>query len=130
MTSLAGALYFCSASLPFRQVFGERSLPGGSRRTFAYPEGDGRSKAQEAFRDAGELARRLGNPVTNDAHVFLTLLQQEEGVVRPLLQKLGLNVTELIRDTQREISRFPTQQGGAEPTFSREVQRIFDHLPE
>jgi ATP-dependent Clp protease ATP-binding subunit ClpB len=83
-------------------------------------------KAQEAFRDAGELARRLGNPVINDAHVFLTLLQQEEGVVRPLLQKLGLNVTELIRETEREISRFPTQEGGAEPTFSREVQRIFD----
>jgi ATP-dependent Clp protease ATP-binding subunit ClpB len=83
-------------------------------------------KAQEAFRDAGELARRLGNPVTNDAHLFLALLQQEEGVVRPLLQKLGLNVTELVRETEREISRFPTQQGGAEPTFSREVQRLFD----
>ena len=80
-------------------------------------------KAQEAFRDAGELARRLGNPVINDAHLFLALLQQEEGVVRPLLQKLGLNVTELVRETEREISRFPTQQGGAEPTFSREVQQ-------
>jgi ATP-dependent Clp protease ATP-binding subunit ClpB len=83
-------------------------------------------KAQEAFRDAGERARRLGNPVINDAHLFLTLLEQEEGVVRPLLQKLGLNVTELTRETEREISRFPTQQGGAEPTFSREVQRVFD----
>ncbi len=83
-------------------------------------------KAQEAFRDAGELARRLGNPVVNDAHLFLALLQQEEGVVRPLLQKLGLNVTELIRETEREIARFPKQEGGAEPTFSREVNRVFD----
>ncbi len=83
-------------------------------------------KAQEAFRDAGELARRAGNPVTNDAHLFLALLEQEEGIVRPLLQKLGLNVTELVRETEREISRFPTQQGGAEPTFSREVQSLFD----
>ncbi|MEZ0335989.1 MAG: Clp protease N-terminal domain-containing protein, partial [Gemmatimonadales bacterium] len=83
-------------------------------------------KAQEAFRDAGELARRLGNPVVNDAHLFLALLQQEEGVVRPLLQKLGLNVTELVRETEREIARFPKQEGGAEPTFSREVNRVFD----
>ncbi len=83
-------------------------------------------KAQEAFRDAGEVARRLGNPVVNDAHLFLALLQQDEGVVRPLLQKLGLNVTELIRETEREISRFPKQEGGAEPTFSREVNRVFD----
>ncbi|HYC31492.1 MAG TPA: Clp protease N-terminal domain-containing protein, partial [Gemmatimonadales bacterium] len=83
-------------------------------------------KAQEAFRDAGELARQRGNPVVNDAHLFAALLAQPEGVVQPLLQKAGLNVTQLIRDTEREISRFPTQQGGGEPTFSREVQRVFD----
>ncbi len=84
-------------------------------------------KAQEAFRDAGDMARRAGNPVVNDAHLFLTLLNQEEGVVRPLLQKVGLNVTDVLQETQREISRFPSQQGtGTEPTFSRELHRIFD----
>ena len=30
-------------------------------------------KAQEAFRDAGEDARGRGNPVVNDAHLFLAL---------------------------------------------------------
>ena len=50
-------------------------------------------KAQEAFRDAGDLARRRGNPVVNDAHLLAALLAQAEGVVQPLLQKLGLNVT-------------------------------------
>jgi len=84
-------------------------------------------KAQEAFRDAGEDARRRGNPVVNDAHLFLALLSQPEGVVQPLLQKAGLNVTGLTQATEREIARFPTQQGGgAEPTFSREVNRAFD----
>jgi ATP-dependent Clp protease ATP-binding subunit ClpB len=84
-------------------------------------------KAQEAFRDAGEAARQRGNPVVNDAHLFAALLAQPEGVVQPLLQKAGLNVTALTQDTEREIARFPTQAGGgAEPTFSREVQRVFD----
>ena len=46
-------------------------------------------KAQEAFRDAGEDARRRGNPVINDAHLFAALLAQDEGVVQPLLQKGG-----------------------------------------
>ena len=36
-------------------------------------------KAQEAFRDAGELARRRGNPVVNDAHLFAALLAQAGG---------------------------------------------------
>ncbi|HEU5041644.1 MAG TPA: ATP-dependent chaperone ClpB [Gemmatimonadales bacterium] len=83
-------------------------------------------KAQEAFRDAGELARRRGNPVVNDAHLFAALLTQPEGVVQPLLQKAGLNVTALTQETEREMARFPTQEGGAEPTFSREVNRVFD----
>ena len=69
-------------------------------------------KAQEAFRDAGEEARRRGNPVVNDAHLLLALLSQPEGVVQPLLQKSGLNVTGLTQATEREIARFPTQQGG------------------
>jgi ATP-dependent Clp protease ATP-binding subunit ClpB len=84
-------------------------------------------KAQEVFREAGEAARQRGNPVVNDAHLFAALLAQPEGVVQPLLQKAGLNVTALAQDTEREIARFPTQAGGgAEPTFSREVQKVFD----
>ncbi len=83
-------------------------------------------KAQEAFREAGEVARRRGNPVVNDAHLFAALLAQPEGVVQPLLQKAGLNVTALSQAVEREIERFPTQSGGAEPTFSRELHRVFD----
>jgi ATP-dependent Clp protease ATP-binding subunit ClpB len=84
-------------------------------------------KAQEAFKDAADEARRRGNPVVNDAHLFLALLSQEEGIVQPQLQKAGLNVTTLRDLTEREIARFPTQQGGGgEPTFARELTRLFD----
>ncbi|MBA3318291.1 MAG: ATP-dependent chaperone ClpB [Gemmatimonadales bacterium] len=88
-------------------------------------------KAQEAFREAGEDARRHGNPVVNDAHLLAALLQQPEGVVRPLLQKAGVNVTRLLEEVGREIDRFPKQEGsGAEPTFSRELHRVFDRAEE
>ena len=83
-------------------------------------------KAQEVFRDAGEDARRRGNPVINDAHLFAALLAQDEGVVQPLLQKAGLNLTQLREAIEREIARFPAQSGGGEPTFSREMNRVFD----
>jgi len=83
-------------------------------------------KGQEAFRDAMEEARRRGNPVVNDAHLFAALLAQPEGVVQPLLQKAGLNVTALGAGVEREIERFPAQSGGGEPNFSREVHRVFD----
>ena len=84
-------------------------------------------KAQEAFREAGELARRRGNPVVNDAHLFAALLAQDEGVVQPLLQKAGLNVAALKDAVERELERFPRQEGGsAEVTYSRELHKVFD----
>ncbi len=84
-------------------------------------------KAQEAFRDAAEEARSRGNPVINDAHLLLALLKQPEGVVQPLLQKAGVNLTSLMQEVEREVGRFPKQEGsGAEATFSRELNRVFD----
>ncbi len=83
-------------------------------------------KAQEAFREAAGVAAGRGNPVVNDTHLFSALLAQEEGVVRPLLQKSGLNVTALINETDRELDRLPRQEGGGEPTFARELNKIFD----
>ncbi|MCL4866268.1 MAG: AAA family ATPase, partial [Gemmatimonadales bacterium] len=83
-------------------------------------------KATEAFRDAGELARGRGNPVVNDAHLFSALLAQDEGIVQPLLQKAGLNVASLRESVDRELDKFPSQSGGAEPSLSRELHKVFD----
>src|SRR6266702_1323881 len=88
-------------------------------------------KAAEALQQASTLARSRGNPVINDAHLFLALLTQEEGIVVPLLQKAGLNVAQLSSETEREIDRFPRQSGTtAEPTLSREVSRLLDRADE
>src|SRR5438270_6619238 len=84
-------------------------------------------KAAEALQQAGALARARGNPVVNDAHLFQALLAQDDGIVVPLLQKAGLNVTQLKAETERELARFPQQSGtAAEPTLSREVSRVLD----
>ncbi|MDX2057512.1 MAG: ATP-dependent chaperone ClpB [Gemmatimonadales bacterium] len=82
-------------------------------------------KGQEAFRDAIALARTRGNPVVNDAHLFAALLAQDEGVVQPLLQKAGLNVSALSDGVDRELAKFPTQSGDADPTLSRELHQVF-----
>src|SRR6266699_374195 len=88
-------------------------------------------KAAEALQQASALARARGNPVINDAHLFLALLSQDDGIVVPLLQKAGLNVSQLSSETEREIDRFPRQSGTtAEPTLSREVSRVLDRADE
>src|SRR2546425_128154 len=88
-------------------------------------------KTAEALQQAAALARSRGNPVVNDAHLFHVLLEQEEGIVVPLLQKTGLNVTQLRAETARELERFPQQSGAAaEPTMSRELSRVLDRADE
>jgi len=88
-------------------------------------------KAAEALQQAASLARSRGNPVVNDAHLFHALLDQDDGIVVPLLQKAGLNVAQLKAETEREIDRFPKQSGDAgEATLSRELSRVLDHAEE
>ncbi len=78
-------------------------------------------KANEAIQQALAHATERGNPVVNDTHLFAALLAQDAGVVVPVLQKAGVNVTELKEATDRELDRLPKQTGGIEPQSAREL---------
>src|SRR5438477_1722383 len=81
-------------------------------------------KASEAFNASLDLARKNGNPQIHDLHLLSALLDQEEGIVVPILQKLGVNVTSLREAIKREIGRYP-KQSNANPTMSRELNQVF-----
>ena len=82
-------------------------------------------KAGEAFNDSLERARRAGNPLVYDLHLLLALLDQDEGIVVPMLQKLGASVTAVREQAERESARYP-KQSDAQPTLSRELNQVFD----
>ncbi len=82
-------------------------------------------KATEALNEAVDLARRAGNPLVYDLHLLLALLSQDEGIVVPILQKLGVGVAQLREAVGREMARYP-KQSNAHPTLSREINQVFD----
>ena len=82
-------------------------------------------KASEAVNAAVDHARRNGNPVVYDLHLLLALLEQDEGIVVPILHKLGIAVDKLTADATREAGRYP-KQSNAQPTLSRELNQVFD----
>src|SRR4029453_2248026 len=82
-------------------------------------------KSSEAFNEAIALARRAGNPLVYDLHLLSALLGQDEGIVVPILQKLGVNVTQLREQVEREMARFP-KQSNAQPSLARELNQVFD----
>jgi len=82
-------------------------------------------KSAEALNEAIALARRAGNPLVYDLHLLAALLAQDEGIVVPILQKLGIGVTQLREQVERESARFP-KQSGAQPSLSRELNQVLD----
>ncbi len=83
-------------------------------------------KSTEALQEAQNAARRAGNPAIEDLHLLSALLEQEEGIVVPILQKVGVNVTRLKSETAAALDRLPKQSGGSQPTISRELNGILD----
>jgi ATP-dependent Clp protease ATP-binding subunit ClpB len=82
-------------------------------------------KAAESLQDAAVRARRNDNPAVEDLHLLDALLEQEGGVIVPVLQKVGVDVAALRASLEDRVERLPTQSG-ATPVASRELQRILD----
>ncbi|MGA0920267.1 MAG: ATP-dependent chaperone ClpB [Gemmatimonadaceae bacterium] len=82
-------------------------------------------KSQEALADAATRARQAGNPQVHDTHLLAALLAQDEGIVVPILQKLGVAVPALQDAVDRELARYP-KQSDAQPTASRELSTVLD----
>ena len=82
-------------------------------------------KSADALNDALSHARRNGNPLVYDAHLLAALLEQDESIVVPVLQKLGVAVPQLRESLEREIARYP-KQSGANPSLARELNAVLD----
>src|SRR5215216_6218176 len=86
-------------------------------------------KSAEALNEALAVARRAGNPLVYDLHLLYALLAQEESIVTPILQKLGVNVPSLREGVERDMGRYP-KQTGAQPSLSRELNHVIDRAEE
>jgi ATP-dependent Clp protease ATP-binding subunit ClpB len=86
-------------------------------------------KSGEAVNEALTLARQAGNPLVYDLHLLLALLDQDQGIVVPLIQKVGASVPTIREHAQREVGRY-AKQSNAQPTLSRELNQVFDRAEE
>jgi len=68
-------------------------------------------KAQEAVARAQELAQQRNNPELLPLHLLQALLEEKEGVVGPLLQKLGANVGQISQAVEQQLDRLPAATG-------------------
>ena len=61
-------------------------------------------KAQEVINEAANIANGEDNSEIGSEHLLLALLKQEDGLIKPLLERIGIPVNSLIEKTQKLVN--------------------------
>ena len=85
-------------------------------------------KAQEALAHAQDQCDQLGHQEITPEHLLFTLIEQKEGVVIPVLQKIGVDPGQVRSSLQEHINRLPRISGGMPQNVSISValKRVLD----
>jgi ATP-dependent Clp protease ATP-binding subunit ClpB len=85
-------------------------------------------KAQEAVQRGNDLASEHGNPELLPLHLLAALLEDKEGIVPPVLEKIGIGPQGVLSETYREIEKLPKVSGGgaAQVTISQAANQLLE----
>jgi len=84
-------------------------------------------KAQEAVQRASELASEHGNPEVLPLHLLAALLEDKEGIVSPIMEKIGIGPQSVLSDLYQEMERLPKISGAAaQATLSQAANQLLD----
>ena len=71
-------------------------------------------KAQEAIQEAQQFAQSKNHQQIDSLHLLVCLLKQQQGVVVPVMKKLGVNNDEILAKTQKALEALPQVTGAQE----------------
>ena len=84
-------------------------------------------KAQEALETAQSLAADVQSPELGVEHLMLALIRQTDGIVTPILQKLGVNTARITSAVEAAVQKAPKVQGAAaEMRIAPALQSVLD----
>jgi ATP-dependent Clp protease ATP-binding subunit ClpB len=84
-------------------------------------------KSQEAIQQASSLANENGQPEVVPMHLLMALLEDKEGIIVPLLQKVGIPTEQMLASARQAIAGMPKVSGAtSEPGLSSSMQRVLN----
>lgn len=83
-------------------------------------------RGQEAVQEAISMAEKGQNQQVEPEHILAVMLEQKEGVVRPILGKIGANAAPILGEVQAAIEKFPKVSGGQQ-YFSSRTNTLFQN---
>jgi ATP-dependent Clp protease ATP-binding subunit ClpB len=81
-------------------------------------------KAREAVTTAQQTATGLGNPHIEAVHLLQALLEETDGIVRPLFERMNVDLARLQSQLQNEIDRLPSSTGGSAASLGQELTKV------
>ena len=88
------------------------------------------NKSQQAFAAALSIARARRNPQVTPAHLLVSLLEQEGGIVVPVLQRAKADPEGIRRRANEQLDKLPKVTGSDSdgPGFSGDVSKLLQQL--
>jgi ATP-dependent Clp protease ATP-binding subunit ClpB len=83
-------------------------------------------KAQEVLQAAQEMASRSGQQQIEPLHLLWALIAQNDGVVPPLLEKLGASPTQLASEIEKQIQRLPKVSGVSDQFLGKAANGVLE----
>jgi ATP-dependent Clp protease ATP-binding subunit ClpB len=83
-------------------------------------------KSQEAVQAAQELAAKSKHQQIEPEHILLALIEQQEGVVTPILKKLGADPGRVSSDIVQALDRLPKIEGLVQTYLSARSNKLFE----
>lgn len=81
-------------------------------------------KAQDALQEASALAQQNDNAEISLAHILSALLEQKDGLVKPVVERIGVNVQSLLAETKNIIQNQPKVSGNVQMALSAKAQKV------
>jgi ATP-dependent Clp protease ATP-binding subunit ClpB len=89
-------------------------------------------KSQEALHDAQTIALRMGHTEVDGEHLLLALLDQPDGIGRPLLEAVGAEPQAVRANVERVVASLPSSSGSSvsAPGLARQTYAVLQHAGE
>ena len=84
------------------------------------------NKSQSLLLDAESRAGKRNNPEISPLHLLDAMLVESDGIMRPLLDAMGVEVSKLQGLVSSELDRLPSAEGGSKASISSALQKVLD----
>ena len=81
-------------------------------------------KAQEAIQVASTIAQQKDHSEIGSEHLLFALLDQKDGIIPPLVERVGVQVSTLLNDVEELLDVYPRVTGNVQVALSNDVQKI------